>query len=110
LSDAALELLVEYAWPGNVRELENVLERAIVISQGDVIEPQSLPAEIREPAPAVPAGAPLQEALDAFERQLLLHALEDCEYVQAKAAQRLGLSKSALHYKLTRHGIRTVRS
>ncbi len=110
LSDAALELLVEYAWPGNVRELENVLERAIVISDSDLIEPQALPTEIREPAPAAPEVGSLQEALDALERQLLLRALEECDYIQSKAAQRLGLSKSALHYKLTRHGIRTTRS
>ncbi|MNC88203.1 Nif-specific regulatory protein [compost metagenome] len=93
-----------------MRELENVLERAIVISEGDVIEPQSLPTEIREPAPVASAGGSLQETVDAFERQLLLRALEDSEYVQSKAAQRLGLSKSALHYKLTRHRIRTTRS
>jgi DNA-binding NtrC family response regulator len=84
-----------------------VLERALVISEGESIEPLSLPAEIREPLPHAPEGKPLQETLDAVERQLLLRALEECDYVQSKAAQRLGLSKSALHYKLTRHGIRT---
>jgi two-component system NtrC family response regulator len=107
LSERALELLMAYRWPGNVRELENVLERALVISEGESIEPLSLPAEIREPLPHAPEGKPLQETLDAVERQLLLRALEECDYVQSKAAQRLGLSKSALHYKLTRHGIRT---
>ena len=110
LSERALELLMAYRWPGNVRELENVLERALVISEGDAIEPASLPAEIRDPVPQAPEGKPLAETLDAVEKQLLLRALEDCDYVQSKAAQRLGLSKSALHYKLTRHGIRTGQS
>jgi two-component system, NtrC family, response regulator len=114
LSDRALQLLIEYRWPGNVRELENLLERAIVITESDEIGPESLPLQVRQPAAGADVlaslrGKPLQEALDAIERTLLLQALEESDYVQAKAAQQLGLSKSALHYKLTRHGIRTSR-
>jgi two-component system response regulator HydG len=110
LSEAAAEALMAYAWPGNVRELENVIERALVLSEGDEIGPELLPAEIRAPSGARDAlaglrGRPLQEALDQVERALLLQALEDSGYVQARAAEKLGLSKSALHYKLGRHGI-----
>jgi DNA-binding NtrC family response regulator len=112
LSEAAAEALMAYAWPGNVRELENVIERALVLSEGDEIGPELLPAEIRAPSGARDAlaelrGRPLQEALDQIERALLLQALEDSGYVQARAAEKLGLSKSALHYKLGRHGIGT---
>jgi two-component system NtrC family response regulator len=110
LSQPAAEALMAYAWPGNVRELENVIERALVLSEGDEISPELLPPEIRSPTGArdplaALRGRPLQEALDQLERALLLQALEDNAYVQARAAEQLGLSKSALHYKLGRHGI-----
>ena len=106
----AVELLVAYRWPGNVRELENVVERALVISSGDVIGADALPPELRAPSEAAPSlasfsGKPLQDALEEVERALLLQALEDSGYVQARAAEKLGLSKSALHYKLTKYGI-----
>jgi two-component system NtrC family response regulator len=110
LDERAAELLGAYRWPGNVRELENVVERALVITQGDVIGVDALPPELRA-RPEAPttlaafAGKPLQSALEEVERALLLQALEDCGYVQARAAERLGLSKSALHYKLTKYGI-----
>jgi two-component system NtrC family response regulator len=110
LDERASELLGAYRWPGNVRELENVVERALVITQGDVIGVDALPPELRaRPEPPTTleafAGKPLQSALEEVERALLLQALEDCGYVQARAAERLGLSKSALHYKLTKYGI-----
>jgi two-component system NtrC family response regulator len=115
LAPHTLELLVRYRWPGNVRELENLLERAIVISEGAEIGSGSLPLELQQPDSAGEAlaalrGKPLQEALDQVERTLLLRALEDSDYVQAKAAHQLGLSKSALHYKLHKHGIHKPRT
>jgi DNA-binding NtrC family response regulator len=115
LTEAAAESLMAYAWPGNVRELENVIERALVLSEGDEIGPDLLPTEIRsgtgarDPLAAL-RGRPLQEALDQLERALLLQALEDNGYVQARAAEQLGLSKSALHYKLQRHRIGAAKS
>ncbi|MEX2207148.1 MAG: sigma-54 dependent transcriptional regulator [Myxococcota bacterium] len=110
LDERASELLGAYRWPGNVRELENIVERALVITPGDLIGADALPPELkakRETPPALEAfaGKPLQSALEEVERALLLQALEDCGYVQARAAERLGLSKSALHYKLTKYGI-----
>ena len=111
LDPRAAELLAAYRWPGNVRELENVVERALVITSGDEIGPDALPAELRsahaDPTPSLAAfaGKPLHEALDEVERALLMRALEDAGYVQARAAERLGLSKSALHYKLGKHGL-----
>jgi len=110
LDERAAELLCAYRWPGNVRELENVVERALVITAGDLIGADALSPELRAKSEAPPtlqafAGKPLQSALEEVERALLLQALEDCGYVQARAAERLGLSKSALHYKLTKYGI-----
>ncbi|MFQ5514698.1 MAG: sigma-54-dependent transcriptional regulator [Myxococcota bacterium] len=113
LDPRALERLMSYPWPGNVRELENVLERAVVISPGPRIEPEALPDDLRSdpggPGLGRLARKPLQEAIEQFERELILHALEANEYVQARAAEQLGLSRSALHYKLSKHGIRTPR-
>jgi two-component system NtrC family response regulator len=113
LSEQAAELMMGYRWPGNVRELENVIERALVISEGDVIGVESLPREIQasdaEPTSlARLAEKPLQDALEEVERALLMRALEDAGYVQARAAERLGLAKSALHYKLTKYRIHTA--
>jgi two-component system NtrC family response regulator len=115
LEPAAVDLLLAYRWPGNVRELENVIERALVISEGDRVGPAALPDDLqpgrgRSPDLAALARRPLQEALDQLERELILRALEENDYVQARAAEQLGLSKSALHYKLSRHGIGSSRS
>ena len=93
LSDAAAERLMDYAWPGNVRELENVIERALVISESEVVGPESLPAEIQSPSEDTRslssfAGKPLQESLEQVERELILHALEENGYVQARAAEK----------------------
>jgi two-component system, NtrC family, response regulator len=113
LGDRAAQDLMAYAWPGNVRELENVIERALVISDGDVLGPESFPEQLRGPddAPTLASlgGRPLQEALERVERALLLQALERNGYVQARAAEQLGLSKSALHYKLAKYGIHGTR-
>ena len=75
-----------------------------------MIGADALPPELRAPSEAAPSlasfsGKPLQDALEEVERALLLQALEDSGYVQARAAEKLGLSKSALHYKLTKYGI-----
>jgi Nif-specific regulatory protein len=61
LAGETLDLLLAYTWPGNVRELENVVERAVVLCRGDVIEPSALPAEIRGDAPSAPARDAVEE-------------------------------------------------
>jgi transcriptional regulator with GAF, ATPase, and Fis domain len=110
LSEEALRALRAYPWPGNVRELENMIERALVLSDGDDVGVDDLPAEIRgtfaEPAPSPPEeDLNLARRLGALERELLVRALERSEGDLAQAATLLGVKRSALVEKLRRHGL-----
>ncbi len=107
----AQKALMKYPWPGNVRELENVIERAMVVARGPLIQlpdlmlPETLPASssrIQLP----PEGVRLEDV----EKSLIIQALERSRGVQRKAAKLLGISPRALHYKLKKHGIRSSRS
>ena len=106
ISAPALRLLEDYPWPGNVRELENVIERAVVLSRGDVIGADLL--DLRTPGAPDAAEVPrvrLDEALDRLEREMILRALEETKQVKARAARVLGVSERSLWYKLRKHGL-----
>ena len=108
LTEDALNLLRVYDWPGNVRELENVIERAIVLCEGDRITPEDLPFETPRGRFAVraPDGfPPLREAVDALERQMIRRAMEAADGVKVEAARLLDLKPSVLYYKLEKHGL-----
>lgn len=111
LSPAALEALHRYDFPGNVRELENMLERALALSEGDEISPEDLQitpqggamaADIPE---AGATGMDLQSYLDAVERKALLAALAKTGHNKTAAARLLGVSFRSLRYRLERLGI-----
>jgi DNA-binding NtrC family response regulator len=102
LSLEAHEALRQYDWPGNVRELQNVLERAVVLSHGDVIGPEELVP--RSPA-AVPPTSAYQARLDAAEREVLLQALRDHGGDKRQAARAMGVALSTLYARLKRHQI-----
>ena len=110
LSDRALELLLAYAWPGNVRELRNVLERALVLSQGaDAIGPEHLPEALR--APGAPRAARLDSTvltLEEVERQHIERTLYLSEGNRTLAAQRLAISRATLHAKIKQYGLEKV--
>ncbi|MGE3175638.1 MAG: sigma-54-dependent transcriptional regulator [Planctomycetota bacterium] len=116
---AAMDLLQLARWPGNVRQLENVVERAVVFSQGPVIEAADLPSNLvlRDAAGPAPLSAaqltdaadpPLQlrEALSHAERRILEQALQHCDGNRERAAKVLGINRSTLFAKLRRHGVR----
>ena len=106
ITEAALRRLEEYAWPGNVRELENVVERAVVLCEGDVIGADLVDVSRPARAPAEPTPAlRLDEALDRLERDMILRALEETKQVKARAARLLGVSERSLWYKLRKHGL-----
>jgi two-component system response regulator HydG len=113
VSDAALARLVEYHWPGNVRELENVVERALVLADSDVLEASDLPVlQGNGEAPAAMTEAALPEGgmditrvIEGMEERLLRQALSKAGGVKAEAARLLGLKPSALYYKLEKYGI-----
>jgi len=113
LSEVALQRLEEYDWPGNVRELENVMERALVLAEGGVLEEDDLPFLASGNAldtslidDAIPGGGlDLNQAVEGLEERLLRRALEQARGVKAEAARLLGLKTSALYYKLEKYGI-----
>jgi Nif-specific regulatory protein len=120
ISPEAMKLLAAYDWPGNVRELENVLERAVVVSEGPVITPQHLPPSLHpEPEETINAfpsdqrteidlehDAPsLLESVEEFEKGLICKALQATAGNRNQAAKRLKISERLLSYKVKKHAI-----
>lgn len=101
LSRAAMEALLAYRWPGNVRELRNVLERAAILGEGDLIEVADLPPEI--PASGGARAGEGTEALEAAKQRHILNILAACGGNRAAAARRLGISRSTLKERLRRY-------
>jgi DNA-binding NtrC family response regulator len=103
LAEGTVVCLQNYAWPGNVRELRNTIERAVLLSQSDLILPEHLPAKFREALKsAVPAAAIDAQQLDEIERQAILAALAQHKFNRTETARALGISRRALIYKLQR--------
>jgi DNA-binding NtrC family response regulator len=105
VSEAALKVLAAYDWPGNVRQLESVIERTLLLSEGDVITPEDLPAAVRAGIGAVRDGVDLEIPdsgidLDELERRLILKALEKAAGNVSRAARLLGLSRRTLQYRM----------
>ena len=105
--------LSSYRWPGNVRELRNVMERAAILTDGDVLRRRDLPEEIAgrsesgRSEPEGLTGLPLGEdlTLDDLERRFILDTLRRCGGNQTKAAQRLGITSRTLYNKLQKWGL-----
>src|SRR5262249_9779997 len=100
-----LARLGAWTWPGNVRELEHALESAMALSQDGTLDLSLLPGAAA-PAPAVVAPrAGLKERVDAYERGLILSALESAKGNRSEAARMFAVSRSTLHDKLQKHGL-----
>jgi DNA-binding NtrC family response regulator len=110
LSETAEARLGEYSWPGNVRELRNVLERALLLSGGDVIEAEDLRFEGPGGAAieSVRPGSPM--TLEELEKQHIARVLDRLGGRVAEASQQLGIPRSTLYQKIKRYGIRLPRS
>ena len=109
-SSQAMEMLSAYEWPGNVRQLQNIVERCVVLASGKVISLDDLPAEItneetqfKSAVDLLPSRLNLAETLEKIEAALIRRALARSNFVQVKAAEMLGLSKSLLQYKLKKY-------
>ena len=100
-----IEWLCEYPWPGNVRELKNALEAGVVMSRDGIIHASDLNVtelrEVRHPVPSVSSSLSLEDS----ERKAILRALEQSGWVQKDAAELLGISRRALHYKIRKFRI-----
>ena len=130
-SNAAMKLLMDYDWPGNVRELENAVERSVVLSTGEMMEPDLLPEsvgtcevvkgvrlQLAEFLPPLPSGAgprnsapapSLFEILEEVERRIIVDMLERTHWNQTEAAERFQVPLSTLNQKIKRLGIETRR-
>jgi len=116
ISPQSLAILERYHWPGNIRELENVVERAIVLGNGELLSPESLPPHLRAPrdeqalSVEIPAaGMDLEDTLARIENRYIRLALERSGWLQVRAAELLGLSFRQFRYKLQKHGLRPGR-
>ncbi|EFK97160.1 two component, sigma54 specific, transcriptional regulator, Fis family [sediment metagenome] len=111
LTPQAWEALYTYSWPGNVRELENVIERAVVLNSGGLIDPKDLPAEFTKSKGDldvdrfIPPDSPLQSTLEEIEEKLIRRALRLSGNIQSHAADHLGITKSLIQHKMKKYNI-----
>lgn len=109
--DDAIQLLQRYQWPGNVRELVNVVERAVVLSKGDMIGISELPEVIRRDQIDVSgavnrlSGGNLKSALANPERQIIIEALESNGWNRQETARLLGINRTTLYKKMKKYDI-----
>ncbi|KAF0188991.1 MAG: CheY-like receiver AAA-type ATPase and DNA-binding domain-containing response [Desulfobulbaceae bacterium] len=118
ISPDALRLMVMLPWEGNVRELENTIERAAILCndnriEADDVQPESTNRNAQAPwshamdlGQLIPDSAELGDVLYAVEEKMLNRALDSAGFVQARAAERLGITKSLLQYKMKKFGIK----
>jgi len=116
ITPAAQKLLMEFHWPGNVREVENIIERAVALSTGDMLDVADIRLDI---SPAKSSGADLAPAagsasnvfpppgktLEQFEDEIIKEAVRRANGNKSQAARLLGLSRNALRYRLSKMGI-----
>src|SRR5262249_17385717 len=112
VAPAALDVLMAYGWPGNVRELQNVIERAVALTDRTAVEVKDVPLDLMLPDRRQlvddPTSLPLREARERFDRQVILRVLERVRWNQSEAARLLGLHRNSLKMKLLAWGIDPV--
>ena len=106
ISTPAIDMLTSYHWPGNVRELENCIERAVLLSEDDVIHGHHLPPTLQtaEASGTVPPND-LEAVLDGVEREMILEALKSARGNMARAARNLGITERVMGLRIKKHGI-----
>src|SRR2546427_445352 len=113
ISEEALKRLMEYDWPGNVRELENVVERAVVLSRGQIITSRELPFGDHEAGEHEEEGGDevsveksfFKKSVAQFEKDLIMKALRDANGNRSKAAEMLGIYRRLLYAKIKEYGL-----
>ena len=106
ISTPAIDMLTAYHWPGNVRELENVIERAVLVSDSNVLHGHHLPPTLQTAqASGTVMALSLSDAIDAYEKDILLDALKTTRGNRTKAASLLRTTERVINYKVRKHGI-----
>ncbi len=106
ISTPAIDMLMSYHWPGNVRELENCVERAVLLSDDDVIHGHHLPPSLQTAeASGTAFHGRLEGSLSGVERELILEALKSCRGNMARAARTLGISERIMGLRVRRYDI-----
>jgi len=106
ISTPAIDMLMSYHWPGNVRELENCIERAVLVTNDDVVHGHHLPPTLQTAeASNTPMKGQLQETLDRVEREMLIEALKNARGNKAKAARELGISERLMGLRVHKHDV-----
>lgn len=107
ISTPAIEMLSSYGWPGNVRELENVIERAVLVSEGKVVEGHDLPPTVQQASGGskTPYSGNFDTRVSAYEKELIIDALKDTGGNQTEAAKVLGTTKRIIQYKIEKLNI-----
>jgi DNA-binding NtrC family response regulator len=106
LGDAARSMLAGYDWPGNVRELRNALERAVVFSRGERLEPEDFPETVRAGAGVATGGALGLRSLEDIEKDAIAGTLEATHYRIGEASKLLGISRKTLLEKRKKYGLK----
>jgi DNA-binding NtrC family response regulator len=130
ISPDAMSALQGHAWPGNIRQLENIMQQAVLVSDGPVLKVSDLPESFRRPAGESPVGpqpvsvrpsaavaathangfahtpgSSLMQSRSEYERSLILRTLEECRFNRSYAARKLGVSRVTLHKKIKQYGL-----
>jgi len=111
-SEDAKKLMVQYSWPGNVRELRNVIERAMILTEQNMITPKHLPFELKQAEKTIQGNADhggsemsTEMSLEGMEKVHLCNVLKRLEWNKSKASKCLGISRATLRAKIKRYGL-----
>jgi DNA-binding NtrC family response regulator len=107
ISKEAMSLLAEYDFPGNVRELENIMERAVILQEGEQVDVEDLPDKVRTRCSGR-RGINIDKAqmtLEELEKEYLISVLEETNWQKKKASSILGINASTLYRKIQRYGL-----
>jgi len=114
ISSGLINLMMDYNWPGNVRELENCIERLVILTENKTVTLDNIPETIRVyfhdmQAVTLPTAVKKQDSLpiriENLEKEQIISALEKCGWIQARAAQLLGLTPRQISYKMAKYKV-----
>jgi len=113
ISARAFDLLEDYTWPGNVREFANTIERLVIMLESDVVTPDDLPFNVNPELKEKPVICPgsmaektdLKKEIESIEREQVIRALKDNNYIQSRASRSLGITLRQFGYRLKKYDI-----